>query len=120
MTDTYILNGKTPVPEPDLMAWGLWMTSANRQVARDHFGGSFVCGVQVPQVTVSTIFLGLDHGFGNQRPVLFETMIFGDPFDQEMSRYCTWEEAEIGHKASCERVKSAIETTQAILSTSGI
>lgn len=58
-------------------------------------------------VRVSTIFLGLDHSWGNSQPLLFETMVFGGPLDQEQDRYSTWEEAESGHKTMVERVKSA-------------
>jgi hypothetical protein len=47
---------------------------------------------------ISTVFLALDHNWGEGPPVLFETMIFGGPLDQFQWRYCTWEEAEEGHK----------------------
>jgi len=30
--------------------------------------------------------------------VLFETMVFGGPMADEQQRYCTWAEAEAGHK----------------------
>ena len=47
---------------------------------------------------VSTVFLGVDlNHFGVGPPILFESMIFGGPMDQEMNRYCTWDEAEKGH-----------------------
>lgn len=55
---------------------------------------------------VSTVFLGLDHNFSglenplDYRPVLWETMIFGGPNDQEMWRYCSREEALKGHDAA--------------------
>jgi hypothetical protein len=39
-----------------------------------------------------------DHNHLRQGPpILFETMIFGGPYDQYMDRYCTWAEAEAGH-----------------------
>jgi hypothetical protein len=31
-------------------------------------------------------------------------MVFGGSLDQEMDRYCTWEEAEIGHDMMVQRV----------------
>jgi len=90
MTDRYILDGHTPVPEPDLMKWAEWLETAERHVAQDEKGG----------VRVSTVFLGLDYSFymskGNA-PILFETMVFGDNSDERMERYATWEEAEKGH-----------------------
>lgn len=49
-------------------------------------------------VSVSTVFLGLDHGFDSDKPVLFETMVFGGPLDQEQERFCTWAEAVDGHE----------------------
>jgi hypothetical protein len=50
-------------------------------------------------VSVSTVFLCFDHGFGREdnRPVLFETMIFGGAYDQNCWRYCTYEDAFEGH-----------------------
>lgn len=49
-------------------------------------------------VRISTVFLGLDHGWGDGPPVLYETMIFGGPMDQEQDRYCTRAQAAIGHE----------------------
>lgn len=87
MTDKYILDGKTPVPCEDLLAWGAWFQTADRQVARDYVGDK----------RVSTIFLGLDHGLGG-KPMLFETMIFDESGEETYcERYGTWEEAEAGH-----------------------
>jgi hypothetical protein len=90
--DRYILLDKTPVPEPSLSRWGMWMEIADRRVALSKFG----------DVEVSTVFLGIDHNFWDVGPpLLFETMIFGGPLDQEQWRYSTWEEAEAGHQAAC-------------------
>jgi len=50
------------------------------------------------EISVSTVFLGLDHSFGYGPPVLFETMIFGGPEDGYQERYTTWDEAVEGHK----------------------
>lgn len=62
----------------------------NRRVARtviDDTGGIFV----------STVFLGINHGFGG-RPLWFETMIFGGPHTNYQDRYETWDEAHAGHE----------------------
>jgi hypothetical protein len=49
-------------------------------------------------IDVSTVFLGVDYRFiGDGAPILFETMIFGGPRDQEMWRYSTYGEAKRGH-----------------------
>ena len=50
-------------------------------------------------VEVSTVFLGFDHGFSDDGPpVLFESMVFGGPLDDEMQRYTTYAEAWAGHQ----------------------
>lgn len=60
---------------------------------------------RVGDVTVSTVFLQHDHNWSSSnRPVLFETMVFGGPLDEEQWRYCTWEEAEAGHAEVLARV----------------
>lgn len=53
---------------------------------------------------VSTVFLGLDHSFptGTGTPILFETMIFGGPYDQYQERYTTYQDALEGHKRALE------------------
>jgi hypothetical protein len=87
MTHTYILVGHEPVPEPDLMAWSMWMENADRHLrdtARD-------------DVRISTVFLGLDHGFGDGRPVLFETMLFVNGSEAGVEHYRTWAAAAAGH-----------------------
>ena len=47
---------------------------------------------------VSTVHLVLDHGFGFGPPLIFETMIFGGPHDQDQWRYATEAEAVTGHE----------------------
>lgn len=65
--DRYVLQGKKPVPEPDLMTWAAWMGDCRNTRVRRSQCGSWI---------VSTIFLGLDHSFGGDTPILFETMVF--------------------------------------------
>jgi len=48
-------------------------------------------------ITVSTVFLAIDHSYGGGPPILFETMIFGGERDGYQDRYATWEEALEGH-----------------------
>jgi hypothetical protein len=60
-------------------------------------------------VEVSTVFLGLDHGFsGDGPPILFETMAFwlgpGGPDGYEQERCSTWLEAERMHGRMCRQV----------------
>lgn len=53
---------------------------------------------------VSTVWLGLDHGFGrSSRPLIFETLVFGvhgsTSGELAQERYSTEEEALAGHAA---------------------
>ena len=98
----YILIGQTPVPEPNLEAWAQWFEAADRVVFRTEVGAS----------VVSTVFLGVDHQFGDGPPLLFETMIFTDgDGGNEMWRCSTWLEAEAQHgrmvKELTERIQGA-------------
>lgn len=104
MNDRYILDGHTPVQEPDLMKWSGWYEKANRRV-RQSTATVKLDGKNVGEVRVSTVFLGLDHSFGDGEPMLFETLVFGGPLDGEMDRCSTWEGAEKMHDLMCERVK---------------
>jgi hypothetical protein len=123
MIDHYILdpeigNGHVPVPCDDFMAWAEWMSSADRHVGHDMVG----------TIYLSTLFLGLDHQFGEGPPMLFETMAF-DESDQRThtlgdltftcsetlewiySRYSTWEDALWSHKEWLEKLRSSVKTT---------
>jgi hypothetical protein len=84
------------VATDDFMEWAKWFEKIDRRrVGRDEFG----------DVSVSTVFLGVDYGFGGGPPILFETMVFGGALDGEIERYSTWDEAVEGHKKMIERVK---------------
>lgn len=89
MSQQYILaeDGKTPIPETDILKWGRWLAKAERHVAQDSIDG----------VRVSTVFLGLDHSFCGGPPILWETMVFDGTLDQEQRRYSTYEDAVKGH-----------------------
>lgn len=95
MNDKYILEGHKVVPV-DLMTWARWFEKAERHVASDMIG----------EVQVSTVFLGLDHRFGDDGPpLLFETMIFGGEHDQYQERCSTWEQAEAMHATALALVR---------------
>ena len=97
MDKYYILKGRKPVAV-DIMTWGSWYGNADRKVKKDKVG----------DVSISTIFLGLNHQWGDGPPLFFETLVFGGELDQEMDRYSTWEEAEAGHADMVERVKKSL------------
>jgi hypothetical protein len=82
-----ILSGHKVVPVDDLTAWWLWFETSDRRVAVTMLG----------RVRVSTIFLGMDHGWGDC-PLWFETFVFDAGLESGVAgRYTTWEEAEAGH-----------------------
>lgn len=91
----YILDNRKTVPVKDVMTWGRWFEKAERHVADETING----------VRVSTVFLGIDHSFGDGGPpILFETMAFlGESEDSD--RCSTWEEAEAMHARMCEKVR---------------
>lgn len=91
----YILQDKKAVVCPDLTKWAKQFSQADRAVQKTVFPND---------TRVSTVFLGLDHRFGEGPPLLFETMVFGGPLDGEMDRYETWEDAVEGHKTMADRV----------------
>ena len=96
MNDKYILVGQTPIPCDDPLEWGKAFGTAERRV----------CLTRVGPYEVSTVFLGLDHQWGEGPPLLFETMVFrgdnGEAYDYE--RCSTWLEAEAQHEAVIARI----------------
>ena len=70
MLKKYIINKDGfAVTEPDLMVWAQWMeTELHKYHKQDEIAG----------ISISTIFLGLDHSFDPkaEEPVLWETMVF--------------------------------------------
>ena len=99
MTKRYILKGKIPVPCEDLMEWAKRLEGADRKVKL----------TKTRDIQISTVFLGLDHQFGDGPPLLFETMVFGGQLDGEMNRYSTWDDAVKGHKEMVRRAKGRKE-----------
>jgi hypothetical protein len=96
MRGHYILNDDHEAVEvDDIIQWARAFESSVRRVAQDTISG----------VRISTVFLGLDHGWGST-PQLFETMIFGGEYDEHQVRYETWDEAVTGHKAALEMVQA--------------
>jgi hypothetical protein len=108
---------RRPFPIEDVVAWGTWFETADRHVARD-----------VDERTgwrVSTVFLGIDHGYGvSGPPLLFETMIFKPDhpqqprvfvahWDTQFRRYATWAEAEAGHRAIVAEFRTALAIVEA-------
>jgi hypothetical protein len=93
----------------------LWSNNAYKIIRRDTVGG----------YDVSTVWLGLDHGFGRGRPLIFETMVFeAEPTwhpasasfpgywgrrDYDQRRYSTEADALAGHAAISEEIRLTSE-----------
>lgn len=98
MSPYAILNGHEVVPV-SMEEWARTHHPPSiRTVAKTADGG----------ITVSTVFLGLNHQYGDGPPLWFETMVFGGPLDEVCERYTTWEEAEAGHREMVRRVTAAV------------
>jgi hypothetical protein len=93
-TRNYILNEQgQPVAEPNLWKWGVWF---------EHSRGVRVVGrTKIGRVTVSTVFLGLDHGWNPKGPpILWETMVFHCDRNELDTERCSGsrEQAETMHE----------------------
>lgn len=60
MSDKWILVDRVPIAEPDLMKWAHWLEE-NREARR-------VARTETKLYLVSTVFLGIDHRFGDAGP----------------------------------------------------
>src|SRR5215813_8215351 len=61
------------------------------------------------RILISTVFIGIDHNFRRDGPPLtFETMVFNGPLNEEQRRWTTWDEAEAGHVAMVDLVKTTL------------
>lgn len=86
----YILVDKEVKQTDDIKEWGENFSN-NRRVAMSH----------KDNLSVSTVFLGIDHNyFKKGPPLVFETMVFGGQQDYQ-ERCATYEEAEKMHKRVC-------------------
>jgi hypothetical protein len=107
----YVLDDDmNPVPAP-FVEWAVMYDGKNRgerQIRIDLIGDWFI----------STVFLGLDHGYGDPddpeyRPVLFETMIFWQgeegkcphpELHNDQDRYTSTQDAILGHAFMVDKV----------------
>jgi hypothetical protein len=92
----YILDENKNIIPANMKEYVIWSAENSRIVQQDTlFNGNLL----------STVFLGFDHGYRSNQPVLFETMLFleGSWSDQECHRYCTYEEALKGHNEMLKR-----------------
>lgn len=103
----YILDeNKKPVPAKDIIQANRLLSDPDaRRVAIDKI---FVEDYAIT-ITISTVFLVLDHNHSHKgKPVLFESMTFMGGQPESLNRYCTWQEAEAGHKKMVDLVKNEL------------
>ncbi len=104
----YILIGQTPVPvESPLELAMMFEDDSSRRVALTKVG----------PVTISTVFLGINHQFGDGPPILFETMawidmeheVYSEKWERDWESYqtrcSTWLEAEEMHRKAIEHFR---------------
>lgn len=105
MIHNYVLDADgEPVVEPDILRWAEWFETADRHVAETLIGHEPTGA----EVRVSTVFLGLDHGWGDGPPVLWETMTFGLRADEPQWRYTSKADAIVGHARAVEQCRDAL------------
>lgn len=80
------------------------MQEADRKICKDYSFGDD------GGIVISTVFLGLNHSFGTDPPVLYETMVFGGVHHDLQTRYYTREEAEQGHEDIVKMLQSYYAT----------
>ena len=90
MSRYYQRNGE-PYPNDDVLLWAKdFENIEKKRVARNEKNG----------IVVSTVWMGLDHRFGDEgKPLIFESMVFNDEGDEQVQeRYSTEQESIEGHK----------------------
>ena len=85
-------NNNKPIAAASVIEAAKWLDEnlERKVVKQDYIGDIFV----------STVFLGLDHAWNSDIPLLWETMIFGGEHDQYQERYTSHEDALEGHKTA--------------------
>jgi hypothetical protein len=88
----YILDKDNKPVKSTIIQHSEWLEAnpERKAVKQEHVG----------DVWVSTVFLGLDHAWDSDIPVLWETMIFGGEHDQYQDRYTSVEDALEGHQTA--------------------
>jgi len=101
----YVLRGHEVVESENFAELGRLYGEnfANRVVRKTDWPGN----AQFEACEISTVFLGIDHGFREGPPIVFETMVFGGPLDEWQRRYATWDQAVAGHEETLDLVRQA-------------
>jgi hypothetical protein len=95
----YILDEENRPVKSSIIEAGEWLDkNLKRKAVKQEYIGD---------VYVSTVFLGLDHSFKSDKPVLWETMIFGGDHDQYQERYTSYEDALKGHQEALNLINNS-------------
>lgn len=107
----YVLDKQHRVIRADAHEWSLFFSDFSKRQLAETITSLY---------RISTVFLGIDHGWGKGPPIVFETMAFelaetevkfsdGQKFitheDFETARYSSWDDAMAGHRAMVRRIK---------------
>lgn len=95
----YILKDNKVTTTTDILEWSKFMGGEERLIKQENIEKDD------KKYFVSTVFLGIDHGFSfltEERPILFETMIFpeeeSENWEEYQTRCCTIEESLKQHQ----------------------
>jgi hypothetical protein len=101
MAKFYILNDNGEPERANILTWMDWFSNPDNQNNR------IIAKTNIKGCQISTIFIGFNSSMGNERPELFETMVFGGELDGKYVRYSTRQEAKNGHE---EMVATVLKT----------
>lgn len=95
----YILKHRRPIPCDDLIKWGKWFNQSHKRRVRSTY---------INNLWISTVFLGIDHQWGDGPPLLFETMLFNQHEEEPAftARCTTWREALRQHRDVITHIKT--------------
>lgn len=97
--------GYKPVKAVSPAQWGRFMENIKiRKLAEWHSPAN--------DIWVSTVFLGIDHQYGDGPPLLFETMVFRNGSGEECERCSNWDEAVAMHDEMVAKVEAELGPQQ--------
>lgn len=106
--DNYILDENDCPRLADLQEYYRWQKALPDDIKTGI--GFTLARDEVEGVCVSTVYLGIDHGYGDGPPVLWETMVFCEgENDQDCERASNRKEALEVHRRFCEKyIRSSV------------
>lgn len=94
LNDDHSISRAPDAGDPNFHVYSAWLYGRTNGIPNRNIKVTNI----TDDVFISTVFLGLDHGFGNPIPIVFETLVFGGPLDNEGARYSFYQEAIEGHE----------------------